>query len=308
MPALTYGDGNIGVGIIGRHRSRNSTFEAGYSSSTDRFVARGLYKFGNGLSFRYGKNAYLPEGFMGTRRAGYAGQLAYERSYLERGLGVTFRHGTYAGFFSDYKKKPGIDHYYATMRFRENLELQKEFWRYNNREQDFNVRFVVIGQASATLYGNGDTAGVVRIGPTLATRLKKWESSVSYFQTGIHGDSPFVFDKYRYGKCAISFNEKFNFNNKFALGYIATISPNKDNYEHDMITESRFYALLGPKDFKIALSYDFVRDVGHLDFMFIFGSDSTRINFEKLTTDNIDDAKQKQDFYKKAKTKKVEDI
>ena len=87
-----------------------------------------------------------------------------------------------------------------------------------------------------------------------------------------------------------------------------TISPNKDNYERDLLTESRLYALLGPKDFKIALSYDFIRDIGHLDFMFILGTDSTKINFEKLTTDNIDDKKQKQDFYKKAKTVPVEDI
>ncbi len=308
MPALTYGDGNIGVGIIGRHRSRNSTLEAGYSSSTERFVARGLYKFGSGLSLRYGRNAYLPEGFMGTRRSGYAAQLAYERSYMEKGLGVTFRQGTYAGIFSDYNKKPGAKHYFATTRFRQNFELSKEILRYENKEQDLKIRLFAVAQASASLYGTGDTVGIVRIGPTLSTRLKQWESAISYFQTGIHGDSPFVFDKYRYGKCAISFNEKFNFNNKFALGYIATISPNKDNYEHDMITESRIYALLGPKDFKIALSYDFVRDIGHLDFMFVFGSDSTRINFEKLTTDNIDNAKQKQDFYKKAKTVKVEDI
>ena len=306
MPAVVYGEGDLGVGLIGRHRSRNSTLEAGYSTSTEKFVARGLYKFGNGFSLRYGRNAYLPEGFMGTRRSAYAAQLAFEKSYTERDTDINFRHSTYAGIFADYKKHG--KHYFSTTRFRHNLELSKKIFEYKNSEQDLKIRLSLVAQGSATLYGTGDTVGVFRFGPTLASKLKKWESSISYFQAGIHGDSPFVFDKYRYGRCSILFNEKFNFNNKFAIGYSTTISPNKDNYERDMITESRIYALLGPKDFKIALSYDFVRDIGHLDFMFILGTDSTKINFEKLTTDNIDNAKQKKDFYKKAKTIKVEDI
>ena len=59
---------------------------------------------------------------------------------------------------------------------------------------------------------------------------------------------------------------------------------------------------------KIAVSYDFVREMGHLDLMFILGADNSRINFQKLTTKNIDNSQNKQDFYKKAKTIKVEEI
>ena len=307
MPAITYGEGNLGFGLIGRHRSKNSMLEAGYSSSTEKFVARGLYRFGNGFTFRYGRNAYLPEGFLGARRPGYAAQLGFEKAYDDSYNKVTFRHGTYAGIFSDYHKT-GIKHYFATTRFRENLELHKYFIEHRNKEQDLIIRLGVGAHGSATVYGTGHTAGVIRVGPTLSAKVRRWESYISYMQGGIHGDSPFEFDKNMYGRSVVFINEKFNFNNVFALGFMGAISPGKDNYKRDLITETMIYALVGPKDLKLALSYDFYRSIGHLDFMFILGSDNTKIDFEKLTTQNMDSSKNKQDFYKKAKKVKVEDI
>ncbi|MBR2069693.1 MAG: LPS-assembly protein LptD [Candidatus Gastranaerophilales bacterium] len=308
MPAIVYGDSDLGVGLLGRHRSANSSLELGYSTATEKIVARGLYKFGNGFSLRYGRNAYISEGFMGARRSGYAAQLGYEKAYLDEEHDITFRNGVYAGLFSDYHKK-GREHYFSTSRFRYSAELIKNFIQYKNKEQDLSISIGASAQASATVYGTGDVTGVVRIGPTLSTKLKKWESLIAYYQGGIHGDSPFEFDKYRYGRSNIVFNEKFNFNNFLSLGYAASISPNKDNYERDLMTESRFYAIIGPQDVKLAVSYDFVRDIGHLDLMFVLGSDNTKINFEKLTTKNLDESNRKQDFYKKAKTIKViEDI
>lgn len=307
MPAAVYGDHRFGVGLLARHRSRNSMLEAGYSTSTEKFVARGVYRFGNGFSLRYGRNSYMPEGFLGARRPGYAAQLGFEKAYYDKENDITFKHSTYAGLFSDYRKSKG-GHYFATTRFRENLELRKNFIEYKNPEQDLSLKFGILAQGSATIYGTGDTTGVFRIGPVLSSRLKKWESQIHYTQGGIHGKSPFVFDRYMYGRSTVYFNEKFNFNNVFALGFAGAISPNKDNYKHDLITEAMIYALFGPRDIKVAVSYDFYRSVGHLDFLFILGSDKAKINFEKLTTKNIDSSKNKQDFYKKARTVKVEDI
>ena len=247
------------------------------------------------------------EGFLGSRRPGYGAQLGFEKAYEDKEHKIAFRHSTYAGLFSDYRKT-AMKHYFATTRFRENLELQKYFLEYKNSEQDMFLKLGIVAYGSATLYGTGDTVGIFRIGPTLSSKVKKWDSNILYTQGGIHGKSPFVFDRYMYGRSSVFFNEKFNFNNVFALGFVGAISPNKDNYKRDMITEAMIYALFGPKDFKIALSYDFYRSAGYLDFMFLLGSDNAKINFDKLTTKNIDSSKNKQDFYKKAKTIKVEDI
>lgn len=305
MPVLTSGNHKIGVGALVRHRTQNSILEAGYNTSTTNLVLSGRYNFGNGFSFTYGRNAYMPEGFMGARRSGYAAQLQFQKSYYNEDLDARFNHGIYAGAFSDYVKHKQESHAYATTRFRYIAEIRKDFFKYKNSEQDFGVRISALAQSSATVYGSGETTGVARIGPFLTTNLRKWESSVGYMVAGVHGDSPFVFDKYRYGKSSFMLNEKFNFNNKFALGYRATLTPNRDNYERDLLTESRLYAILGPQDLKLCLSYDFIRDIAHIDFMFLLGTSSSKIDFDKLITRNIDSSENKKDFYKSKPVKIV---
>lgn len=306
MPALVYGDSNIGVGLIARHRSKNSMLEAGYATSTTNLVARGKYRFSDGLTLNYGRNAYIPDGFMGARRSGYAAQLQYEKSYMVDDLKLNFNHGIYAGIFSDYQEHDQ-ENAYATTRFRYMAEMRRNILTYENKEQDLGLRLSLLSQAQATIYGSGETAGVARIGPMVSTKLKNWQSSIGYLIAGVHGDSPFVFDKYRYGKHAIMLNERFNFNNKFAIGYRATFTPLKDNYENDLLTESRFYVIFGPQDLKMILSYDFVRDIAHFDFMFLLGTEAAKINFDKLTTKNIDSREQKRDFYRNAKRVKIEE-
>ncbi len=306
MPALVYGDSNIGVGLVARHRSKNSMFEAGYATATTNLVARGKYRFSDALTLNYGRNAYIPEGFMGARRSGYAAQLQYEKSYLVQDLNLNFNHGFYAGIFSDYQEHDQ-EEAYATTRFRYMAEMNKSIFEYKNKEQDMGLRFSLLSQAQATIYGSGETVGVARFGPMVTTKVKGWESSLGYLIAGVHGDSPFIFDKYRYGKHSIMLNEKYNFNNKFAIGYRATITPLKDNYENDFLTESRFYVIFGPQDLKMILSYDFVRDIAHFDFMFLLGTESSKINFDKLTTKNIDSREQKRDFYRNAKRVKIEE-
>ena len=132
--------------------------------------------------------------------------------------------------------------------------------------------------------------------------MKKWESNIGYLLGGVHGDSPFFFDKYMYGKSSLTINEKFNFNNAFALGYLAVISPLRDNYQKDLLTESRLYAMAGPKDVKLAISYDFIRSIAHFDFLFLLGLDKTKITFEQLKTKGLDGSKNKRDFYRRSQT------
>ena len=305
MPVVAYGESNIGVGVIGRHRSKNSILEAGWNTATTNVVARGRYKLGKGVELRYGRNAYMPEGFMGARRSGYAAQLQFAKAYHNSDLNIRFNHGFYAGLFSDYQKHDQEDAF-ATTRFRYIAEIRKPIMEYKNKEQDLSVAINALAQGAATVYGSGETFGVARIGPYVTTKVRRWESSIGYLFSGIHGDSPFIFDKYRYGKSTIQLNERFNFNDKFALGYRAYVSPLKDNYEDRLLTESRFYAIFGPQDLKLAVSYDFVRDIAHLDFLFLIGANSSKINFEKFSTKNADGGQQKQDFYKKTKVK-IED-
>lgn len=304
-PALTYGDNNLGVGLIGRYRTQRGYLDAGYSTSTTNLVARGRYDFGNGLNLKYGRNAYIPEGFLGARRSGYSAQLQKTKAYYNTDLKIRYYHGLYAGIMSDYQKHDQEDAY-STTRFRYMAEIRKNIFAIQNKEQNTSMSLNLMAQGAATLYGDGSTTGIARFGPFVTTRFKRWESSLGYMLSGVHGDSPFWFDKYRYGKSTIMLNEKINFNDKFAIGYRATITPMKDNFQEDLITESRLYAMMGPQDLKLVLSYDAVRSIAHVDFMFIVGSDNSRIEFEKFTTKNIDESKNKRDFYKSRKSVKID--
>jgi len=306
VPALTYGHGNFGIGLMGRHRSKNHFLEAGWTTSTENLVVNGKYYIGNGVSLRYGRNAYIPEGFFGARRSGYAAQLQFQKSYQVPDIDARFNHGLYAGFFSDYVKHKQERHAYATTRFRYNMELRKDFFKYGNHEQDLDLRISGLAQASASVYGSGQTYGVARIGPYLTTRLRRWESSVGYMIAGIHGDSPFRFDKYRYGRSSIMLNEKYNFNDLIAVGYRAVITPKKDNIDHDLLTESRLYAIVGPQDLKVCFSYDFVRSMMHLDLLFLLGTDKSKIKFGKLSTKNIDGRNKRENFNNRECVKIVE--
>lgn len=298
MPAFTYGDNNIGVGALVRHKSLNNILDVGWSTSTTNAVVRGRYRLSDSLSLSYGRSAYFQEGFMGSRRPGYIAQLEYRKNYVVEDLKDTyFSHGVYGGIFSDYRKQKQEDAY-ATTRFRYMAELRKQFFEWKNKEQDLSMSVSGIAQGAATLYGSGQTTGVVRVGPYLTTKLKFWESNIGYMFGGVHGDSPFIFDKYRYGRSTIIFHEKININDKFALGFRANVSPLKDNYEDKLLTESRFYVMFGPQDLKLVLSYDFVRDTARLEFLFLLGTESSRINFEKMTAKGFDGGNQREDFYK----------
>lgn len=305
MPVLAYKDSDVGIGAIARYRAKRGIIDGGWNTASENLVVRGKYQLAPKLNLAFGRHAYMPEGFMGARRSGYAAQLQYLASYKIRDLDAIYSNGFYAGIFSDYSKEDQEDAY-ATTRFRYMAELRKNLHKYVNKEQDFTMLLEGISQGAATVYGSGETHGIIRIGPQLTTRLKRWEQSVGYFLSGEHGQSPFEFDLYRYGKSTVTLNEKFHFSDKFALGFRLFITPMKDNYEEDLLTECRFYVVTGPKDLKVALSYDFVRDIAHLNFMFILGSENTRINFEKLTTKDIDGKIQRRDFYKHAKRVKIE--
>ena len=305
LPVVAMKSGNFGVGAIGRYRSPNHMVEGGWNTASENAVVRGKYNIANNVSFLYGRHAYIPEGFMGGRRSGYAGQLQYARTRKIKDLDILFSDAIYGGLYSDYDKDDQ-ENAYSTTRFRYMAQARKKMFSYSNREQDFAMQFDATVQGAATLYGSGETFGIVRIGPTLTTRYKKWDSSIGYMLSGYHGESPFDFDQYRYGRSSLMFNEKFNFNDKFALGFRLFVTPDKENYDNDYFTETRVYVVAGPDDAKVAFSYDFVRDVAHLDLMFLIGSDNAKINFEQLSTRDVEGKATKKDFYKNAKRVRIE--
>ena len=151
------------------------------------------------------------------------------------------------------------------------------------------VNISALAQTMATVYSEtGDTMALFRVGPSITSRVKRWNSNITYTLGGVHGHSPYAFDEYRYGRQTIMFDESLILNKYISVGYRGTLSPLKDNYDKDILTENRFYAVVGPEDVKVAFSYDAVRQNMNFNFLFLLGSDNLDLRYEKLTVQNPD--------------------
>ena len=292
MPALVY-DSGLGVGLIGRYRSKRNFLEAAYATSSENLIVRGKYNFTKDLYLDYGRHAYVDEWYYGRRRSGYIAQLAYDKTYSVKDLNARFKHRISGGYVTDWAEKES-ENRNGTMRLRYQSELSKIFYEIKNDEQDMYLRLGAYAQAGATLYGTGDVVGIARFGPMLHTRVKNWGSRISYGMAGVHNESPLVFDRYIYGKQYLTVDENIRLGKYLALGYQGTISLLKDNPEGDLLTENKFYVIAGPEDMKVSLAYDSYRERALLDFMFLVGSDNSKIKYDKLSIKNMDKAGKKQ--------------
>ena len=175
------------------------------------------------------------------------------------------------------------------MRYRYMAQLSKALKTFGSKEQDMYLTVSAVAQGMATVYSEtGDTFGMVRVGPSIESRLKRWNSRIMYTVGGVHGHTPYYFDEYRYGRQTISFDESLIINRFLSVGYRGTLTPLKDNRKGDLVTENRIYAVVGPEDFKIAFSYDTIRQNMHFDFLFLLGSDNLDLRYEKLNIENPD--------------------
>ncbi len=295
-PAITYGENTVGAGLIGQYKSKRARLEAGWSSSTTDLILDGQFSVTEKLKFDIGRHVYKSEWFNGGSRAGYIGELTYQDSYLVRDLGdAVFKHRLAAGYVAEYKKEHQEDDMEDGFRYSYMAELSKALKTIGSKEQNAYLRLSAVAQGMATVYSEtGDTRAMIRVGPRLTSRLGRWNSSIQYTMGGVHGKSPYRFDEYRYGKQTINFDESLIVNRFLSLGYRGTITPLKDNYDKDILTENRFYVVAGPEDFKIAFSYDTIRQNMHFDFLMLLGSDNLDLRYEKMTINDPDKLGQKQ--------------
>jgi len=293
-PALVYDD-DLGVGAFATLKTKRLKVDAAWATSSENLILDGEYRFTPKIRAEFGRHAYKDEDFLGSKRAGHLAQLVYDDTFNVKDLNAIFKQRFTAGYASDYVKKHQEDNNFGTMRLRWQSQLSKSIFGVSNKEQDMTLDFGAYAQTVATLYGTGDTFGLVRGGPYISSRIKNWKSNIGYAIGGTHGRSPFKFDEYTYGKSAIDIDESLKLCKYLSLGYRGTISPLEDNSDGDLLTENRFYAIIGPEDAKLALSYDTIRKNASFNVMFMVGTDTTDITYEKLTVKDPDKLQKKKE-------------
>ncbi len=290
MPALVYGESEFGLGLIGQLKSKKTRTEVGWATNTNNLIFDGEYKVTNTLKLDLARHVYKNEWFNGGNRAGYLAELVFDDSYPVRELGnAVYRHRITGGYVADYEREHQEDNMRDGFRYRYQGELSKSLRTFGSKEQDMFLDVSALGQVMATLYTEtGDTPAFFRFGPSITSKVKRWNSNITYTMGGVHGRSPYKFDEYRYGRQTIAFDESIICNKFLSLGYKGTLSPLKDNTDKDILTENRFYAVAGPEDIKIVFSYDTIRQNMYFDFLFLLGTDNLDMKFDKLTVKNPD--------------------
>ncbi len=299
-PALVYDD-EFGIGVIGRLNTKRLKLDAAWATSSENLIVDGEYNFTNKLKAEFARHAYKDEWFIGSKRAGHLAQLVYDDRYNVKDIDAVFRQRFTAGYVSEYQTRHQEKDNYGTMRLRWQAELRKHIFGISNEEQDMYLNFGILGQTMATVYGTGETVGLVRGGPYFDSRIKNWQSRISYQIAGRNGTSPFWFDEYTYGKSSIDVNESIKLGKYLSVGYRGVISPLRDNYDDDLLTENKFYVIAGPEDIKVAFSYDTIRSGVNLDFMFLLGTDNANFEYDKITIKEPEKLQKKDDGFNKNK-------
>lgn len=299
---------DFGIGFTSRFLSKRNHVEFGYGTSRDKIVMDGKYKINGDWTFDYGINSYKDDWFMGARMPELIGELKYKKSYKIPELSARFSHELKAGIARDYNFDGSSDRNFSTFRAKWQSELYKELFTYVYSD-DIDLQIGLIGQTSLGVYGTGDTQAVVRFAPTISHRFKRWHSRVSYYMSGIKDDSPFDFDKYRYGKSALEFTQSLAICKYLSIAYRGVYVLDGETYDNKNMQENRFYVSVGPPNAKFSIGYDYLRKNTYFDMSMLIGSEKSGVDFEYLEMNDVEKQKKNNKFrwFKhKTKNKKIE--
>lgn len=276
LPIFTFGDGDgssIGIGGMARYMSSSNETELLYSTLRNKFVLEGAQRILTPFTkIQYSSYSFIDNGFFGRQKPAYLIEVVDNRKLAEA-YNSRFSLRSTAGMV---ERAEGN---YATGRFQLQGYLNNinPLWSYDD--------YLSLGYDSnfhIGVYGTGDTYGVLRAGPTVWSELGPFSLWAAYYQGAVQGETPFLFDEYRYGKSNFVFNGKVRITDYLTFGYAASFNLTKDNWEEELVTENRIYFFVGPDDLKFKIGYDVERARTLFGIDMLVGSETSALEFEKL--------------------------
>lgn len=304
-PIATYSDDKLGIGGIARFRNAHNMTEVAYGTSKDRLLIRGRHEIAPGLKLTYSKFTNQNEWFFGFRKPKYSAELNYTRHDYVDDLKLHFSQMYTAGAFVDYNSRTNKDYEFrdAEGRFRWMTQTYKPVFEYRNQEGNVSVNAGLVAQTAATAYTTGDVHGIFRIGPALNTSIGPWEQSLIYYQSAIAGQSPFDFDRYRYGRSNFVFIESLRLCKYLSVGYLASIAMNNDFGYDRTFQENRLLLSIGPDYAKLTIGYDSIRHNTMLMLSMLVGTQNSDIVYKKAIIRDVDNLGKKDKKSSKPKKK-----
>ncbi|MFA6990068.1 MAG: hypothetical protein WC197_08375, partial [Candidatus Gastranaerophilaceae bacterium] len=210
--------------------------------------------------------------------------LVYQKTSDLKDLGLLYNNRLSAGYAQDYESRWGTGRY----KWQGGLVNKAPLWHY----KDY-ATLRTESQYDVTLYGNGVTTGVFKIGPRIDSEIGPFNFYTIYFVGGVHGESPMAFDKYVYGKSTLIFRGEYYVNKYLSVAYLTYLNMAKD-YDNRLLAENQIFASVGPEDVKLKLGFDTIRKRSIVGVDMLVGTDRTAFEFDKLNVINPDKFQQNQ--------------
>lgn len=274
LPIVAWAEKGVGFGGMARFMSNTNRTEMLYSSLKNKVVIEGTQDL-NFISpdtyLQYGSNAFIDNGFFGRQDPKYIVEVVDDR-LITKAYNFAFSLRSSAGYAEEANN-------YSTTKFQlqGNLNNIESLISYKN-----HVHLGVSSNFSLAAYGTGDSQGVVRAGPTLALNLGPVNLWTAYYQGAIYGESPFLYDRYLYGKSNVMFQGTVRISKYLTLGYSSALNLTEDNWNQEMVVENQIFAWVGPDELKFKIGYDAERERTVFGFDMLVGSDSSALEFDKL--------------------------
>lgn len=282
----SYGIGGM-IGFYGP----TTNLQASYGSLKDRFV--GVFRqklFSNHTEFRSAYNYYLDEGFLGRALAqtniGIVDRRRWNNSFIKKFSegGVNFRSasswiksdaGILPGRYKDFLKEAGDPKDFKSSAFKIEEQINivsKPIFKLGTEK--YNTALRVRTRNALRAYSTGDLQGVFTGGPILDNKIGPVSFEVGYDQGYVRGQSPLFYDQFIQGKQSVSLDGDVKLSEWVTLGGYGTY-----NIKADEVVERQVRAKVGPKDFKMLVNWDALRQQTQFGLNFLFGQP---VDFEKF--------------------------
>lgn len=276
-------------GMIGLYGPRTKA-EITYGSLKDRFVGQFRQRLGKHTEFRSAYNQYLDNGFLGQTLAQINVELVDRRNipfpFTENGLSLRSSSnwaqsnvGILPSRYKEFLRESGDpkDFENSAFKIEEQVSLvSKPVFKIGTEKYNTALRFRTRNAFRA--YSTGDIQGIFTGGPLLDNTLGPVAFELGYDQGYVKGDSPLFYDQYIQGMQSVSFDGDVMLHEWVTLGGYGTY-----NLKAEEVVERQVRAKIGPKDFKMLVNWDALRQQTQFGLNFLFGQP---VDFEKFVIIN----------------------
>lgn len=290
-------DNKLGWGGIAKFKNASNKTDFAYGTANKVFIMRGLQKLDDNLYLQYAANSYMDDWFMGFRMPKLLGELVYQQNYpklnfLGKDKDMTYSHRFAGAYAQDGTTDSNLfenNGSIGTMRLKYMGEVAQTFFKFNDElTSPINARVELVGEGSAAVYGTGQTQMIARVGPRIHSQYKYWMQDIGYFLSAYNDKTPFVFDRYMYGRSNVYARETFRLCKYLSLSWMTSLNLSQDSWDGKMLQENSFFFGLGPDDVKLNIGYDTIRQQSFVTMTMHLDAKGSTIEYKKMVIKNPD--------------------